>query len=81
MHVNHTQVSWQPLEIPEEKLDFIHGLRTIGGNGNAVSREGMAMHFYVANESMGKTAFINNDGDFLFVPEVGRLDIQTELGK
>ena len=51
VHVNHTQVAWQPLEVPTEKLDFIHGLRTVAGNGTAVSKEGMAFHFYVANES------------------------------
>lgn len=81
VHVNHTQVAWQPLEVPTEKLDFIHGLRTVAGNGTAVSKEGMALHFYVANESMDKSAFVNNDGDFLFVPDQGRLDIQTELGR
>ncbi|TCD62504.1 hypothetical protein EIP91_006800 [Steccherinum ochraceum] len=82
VHVNHTQINWSPLTIPtDEKLDFIQGLRTMGGNGTAVSREGMAFHFYTANTSMEKTAFINNDGDFLFVPDQGRLDIQTEFGR
>ncbi|CAL1699006.1 unnamed protein product [Somion occarium] len=30
---------------------------------------------------MEKKAFVNSDGDFLIMPEKGRLDIQTEMGK
>lgn len=41
----------------------------------------MAFHIYSANASMQKRAFVNSDGDLLIVPQVGRLDIQTELGK
>ncbi|KAH8092495.1 homogentisate 1,2-dioxygenase [Cristinia sonorae] len=82
VHVNHTQITWSPHTVPtDEKVNFIHGIRTMGGNGTAVSKEGMAMHIYVANEDMEKTALVNNDGDFLIVPDLGRLDIQTEFGR
>jgi homogentisate 1,2-dioxygenase len=30
---------------------------------------------------MGKQAFVNHDGDFMIIPQKGRLDIQTELGR
>jgi homogentisate 1,2-dioxygenase len=30
---------------------------------------------------MKNQAFCNNDGDFLILPQVGKLDIQTELGR
>lgn len=46
-----------------------------------MAREGLAIHVYLANESMGKKAFVNSDGDMLILPQQGRLDIQTELGK
>lgn len=39
------------------------------------------MHMYACNASMKNQAFCNNDGDFLILPQVGRLDIQTELGR
>ncbi|THH31143.1 hypothetical protein EUX98_g3027 [Antrodiella citrinella] len=83
VHVNGTQVTWKSFQLPAatEKVDFIHGLRTLGGNGTAASREGMGYHIYTANTSMEKTAFLNNDGDFLIVPDLGRLDIQTEFGR
>ncbi|KAH8100293.1 homogentisate 1,2-dioxygenase [Cristinia sonorae] len=81
VHINPHQVAWKSFKASaSEKLDFIYGLRTIGGNGSAVSKDGMAFHVYAVNQSMEKTAFANVDGDLLFVPEEGRLDIQTELG-
>jgi homogentisate 1,2-dioxygenase len=45
-----------------------------------MEKEGLAVHVYLANTSMEREAFVNNDGDFLIVPQQGRLDIQTELG-
>lgn len=38
------------------------------------------MHMYACNASMENQAFCNNDGDFLILPQIGRLDIRTELG-
>lgn len=57
------------------------GLKTLAGNGDPTLREGLAVHIYAANTSMKKKAFVNNDGDMLFVPSQGRLDIQTEFGR
>lgn len=83
VHVSPTQVAWKPFILPSanEQIDFIQGLKTIGGNGSAVSHEGLAIHIYSANTSMQNKAFVNSDGDFLIIPQEGRLDIQTELGK
>ncbi|ODA83288.1 hypothetical protein RJ55_01800 [Drechmeria coniospora] len=60
--------------------DFVSGMRTIGGQGDPSLREGLAIHVYSANRSMANSAFCNNDGDFLILPQHGRLQIQTELG-
>ncbi|OCH91313.1 homogentisate 1,2-dioxygenase [Obba rivulosa] len=76
------QLVWEPLEIPSSgKVDFISGLKTYCGAGDPMSGEGLAIHMYSANASMDKRAFVNVDGDFLIVPQQGRLDVQTELGK
>ena len=74
---------WGPLEWPEENssVTFIQGLKTIGGWGDPTVKEGLAMHMYSCNASMKNQAFCNNDGDFLILPQIGRLDIQTELGR
>ncbi|KAF8579366.1 homogentisate 1,2-dioxygenase [Ramaria rubella] len=76
-----SQLSWQPIGIPSVETDFIDGLKTVAGCGDSSLREGLAVHLYAANVSMGKKAFVNTDGDFLIVPSQGRLDIQTEFGK
>lgn len=62
-------------------MDFVSGLKTLAGNGDPTLREGLAVHIYAANQSMGNSAFCNNDGDFLILAQQGRLDIQTEFGK
>ncbi|RDW60581.1 putative homogentisate 1,2-dioxygenase-2 [Coleophoma cylindrospora] len=84
-NVQYTPLSycWGPLPLPSdsEKLNFVDGIKTIGGHGDPTNKEGLAVHMYAANESMEKTAFVNNDGDFLIVPQTGRLEIQTELGR
>jgi homogentisate 1,2-dioxygenase len=60
--------------------DFVEGIKTIGGQGEPTFRRGLAVHIYSANVSMEHSAFCNNDGEFLILPQHGRLNIQTELG-
>lgn len=78
-----TQVAWDPFPIPAlpEEVDFVDGLKTVGGQGDPTLREGIAVHMYLANKSMGNRAFCNNDGDMLILPQQGRLNIQTEYGR
>ncbi|TFK73253.1 homogentisate 1,2-dioxygenase [Pluteus cervinus] len=83
VHTSPTQLAWHPFDLPadNEKVDWVDGLKTIAGNGDPTLREGLAIHMYLANTSMDKRAFCNNDGDMLILPEQGRLDVQTEFGK
>ncbi|KAL7279127.1 hypothetical protein ACG7TL_006967 [Trametes sanguinea] len=83
VHFSPTQLAWHPFDIPSdnEKTDFVSGLKTLAGNGDPTLREGLAVHIFAANESMGNRAFCNGDGDFLILPQQGRLDIQTEFGR
>ena len=53
----------------------------MAGNGDPTMREGIAIHMYAANKSMENKAFCNNDGDFLILPQQGRIDVQTEFGR
>ena len=63
-------------------VDFVDGMATMSAAGDAGMHEGLAIHMYCANRSMGsKRAFQNSDGDFLIVPQQGRLFITTEFGK
>lgn len=81
VHVSPTQLAWLPFDIPTDgEVDFISGLKTIAGSGDPTLREGLAVHTYLANSSMGRRAAVNSDGDWLIVPQQGVLDIQTEFG-
>ena len=75
-----TQLRWNPLPIPVLPTDFVEGMVTMAGNGDAATQTGMAAHIYAANRSMTERAFCNADGEMLIVPQQGRLRLVTELG-
>ena len=72
---------WHPVEMPEQPLDFVEGLRTLALNGDPDHHQGMAAHWYVANRDMGRKALVNADGEMLIVPQQGALRVTTELGR
>lgn len=87
------RLRWNPLPDPAPGTDFVSGLWTLGGNGDAARRTGMAVHLYHANSSMTDGAspgraeprargrvFSDSDGELLIVPEHGGLLLRTELG-
>src|SRR5208337_2770322 len=74
------QLRWMPIPIPAERTEFIDGLITMAGNGNAHTHTGLAIHIYVANASMTDKFFYNADGEMLIVPQQGRLLLRTEMG-
>jgi homogentisate 1,2-dioxygenase len=41
------------------------GLRTLAGAGDAQTKNGLAIHTYLATKSMERRSFYNSDGDFL----------------
>ncbi|GLW18484.1 homogentisate 1,2-dioxygenase [Streptomyces sp. NBRC 13847] len=74
------RLRWNPLPEPAGPTDFLDGLWTLGGNGDASRRSGMAVHLYRANTSMDRRVFSSADGELLIVPERGGLLLRTELG-
>ncbi|KAL4963797.1 RmlC-like cupin domain-containing protein [Aspergillus stella-maris] len=74
------QVIWPPAQIEEERT-FIDGMVLIGGAGDPTVKNGVAYYFFSCGVSMSeKSAFYSADGDMLIVPQLGVLDIQTEMG-
>ena len=71
---------WNPFPLATTATDFIDGLHTVVANGDADAQVGMAALVYAANQSMGRRALVNADGEMLLVPQQGRLHISTELG-
>ncbi|HTV44022.1 MAG TPA: homogentisate 1,2-dioxygenase [Stellaceae bacterium] len=73
------RLRWDPLPEPEAPADFIDGLVTMGGNGDAGLATGIAIHIYRATRPMQR-AFYDADGELLIVPQQGRLLLRTEFG-
>lgn len=80
---NPNQKRWNPVNLDTlegRKVDFTQGLITVCGAGTPQLKTGIAIHNYICNVSMKNKAMFNSDGEMILVPQVGRLDIQTELG-
>jgi homogentisate 1,2-dioxygenase len=75
------RLRWDPLPLPEKPTDFIDGLATLAGSGAPASQAGAAVHIYRANRSMKDRCFWNADGEMMFVPQQGEIELFTELGR
>jgi homogentisate 1,2-dioxygenase len=74
------QLRWSPPAFPEQKINFVTGMRTMTTAGDVYTQTGMAAHLYFVNESMVDDYFYNADGELLIVPQSGSIEIFTELG-
>ena len=74
------RLRWNPVPFPDEPADFIDSLATIGTNGDAAARCGIAVHLYRAARPMADRVFYDADGELLIVPQQGRLLLHTEFG-
>jgi homogentisate 1,2-dioxygenase len=75
------QYRWGPPKMPGERLTFVTGMRTMTTAGDATTQAGMAAHLYFVTASMEDEYFYSADGEFLIVPQEGRLRFFTEFGK
>ncbi len=80
MEVSPNLHRWKPRIWPGDRVDFLDSLTTLGGSGDATGGAGFALHLYAATADMQDRCFYDVDGDLLLIAELGRLDIQTELG-
>jgi homogentisate 1,2-dioxygenase len=74
------RMRWDPLPMPAEPTDWLDGLVSYGGTGSVAEQSGVGIHCYAANRDMER-AFFSADGELLIVPQHGRLEITTELGR
>jgi len=77
--VTPNRLRWNAFDIPTEPVDFIDGLIALASTSAADQAEGVSVYVYAANRSMQR-AFFNADGEWLVVPQQGRLRLVTELG-
>lgn len=74
------QLRWSPFDVPAAEQDFVDGLATVAASGDPAIRSGINIHMYTCNVNMKQRAFYNADGDLLIVPQMGTLEVRTELG-
>ena len=75
------RLRWNPFALPSKPTDFVDGLATLAGSGDPALLAGIAVHVYGANQPMSARYFYNADGEMLFVPQQGELELATELGR
>ena len=75
------RLRWSPLDLPQESTDLIEGMATMVANGSPDALTGVAVHVYRANRDMQHRCFFNADGETLFIPQLGRLTLYTEMGR
>ena len=75
------QMRWDPPPLPDAPTDFLESLLTMCGNGDVSAQTGVGVHLYACNQDMVERFFYNSDGELLIVPQAGRLELRTELGR
>jgi homogentisate 1,2-dioxygenase len=75
------RLRWDPLPLPERPTDWVEGLVTWAGTGDAALQAGVAVHLYAANRAMKDRVYQCSDGELLIVPQQGSLALFTEFGR
>jgi homogentisate 1,2-dioxygenase len=71
---------WDPIPLPDGRVSFTEGVRTITTAGDAGAQAGLGSHIYLITASMKSEYFYNADAEMLFVPQQGDLRLWTEFG-
>ena len=77
---NPNRMRWDALPMPDTPTDWVEGLITYGGTGDAEALNGIGIHLYVANRSMVDRVFYCADGELLIVVQAGEQTFVTEMG-
>ncbi|HEX8382786.1 MAG TPA: homogentisate 1,2-dioxygenase [Sphingomonas sp.] len=75
------RLRWDPVAAPAPGSDLIDGITTMLTNRDPADLEGVVVHLYAANRDMTDRVFFDADGELLFIPQAGRLELLTELGR
>jgi homogentisate 1,2-dioxygenase len=75
------RLRWDPIPAPAAPADWIDGMETMLATRDPADLEGVVVHRYAANRDMDARAFVDADGELLFIPQAGALALLTELGR
>ncbi len=75
------RLRWDPVaDLPADK-DFVDGMAAMLRARRPEDLEGVAVYVYRASKSMDGRVFADADGELLIIPQHGRIELQTELGR
>ena len=75
------RLRWDPVAPIAGDADLIDGMTTMLVNRDPADLEGVALHVFAATKDMTSRVFVDADGELLLIPQEGRLDLLTELGR
>ena len=75
------RLRWDPQAEAAAGVDLIDGMTTMLTNRDPAELTGVAVHLYAASADMETRVFVDADGELLFIPQEGRLELLTELGR
>jgi homogentisate 1,2-dioxygenase len=75
------RLRWDPPSDLPADADFVDGMATMLHARAPEDLEGVAVHLYRASLSMDRRVFVDADGELLIIPQQGRIELHTELGR
>lgn len=75
------QYRWDPIPAAATGTGFLQGMHSMTTAGDVMTQVGMAAHVYDFNQDNPDEYICNADGELLFVPQAGTLQLHTELGR
>lgn len=75
-----TQHRWHPFAYPANRTTFLAGLLPIAGIDGVDAGHGAMFYVYRITENMTDEYFYNADGEMLFIPQEGAIQLRTEFG-
>jgi homogentisate 1,2-dioxygenase len=70
---------WSPLDELPEQTDFISGLIPVAISGS-LQDPAVATYLYQIKKTQADTFYTNNDAEWLWIPQTGELQLETEFG-
>jgi homogentisate 1,2-dioxygenase len=75
------RLRWDPAADLPPRADFVDGMTAMLRARQPQDLEGVAVYLYRACSSMDRRVFVDADGELLIIPQHGRIELQTELGR
>lgn len=80
-HQLRNQLRWDPFDL-NPTASWLDGLHLVAGAGDPAMKSGVGYYIYAPGRSIAPhTATYSADDDLLIVPQMGALDITTEMGR